>query len=160
MLKVKKLHPDAITPTVVNPGEDLAYDLYALEDTLLQPGKVCKVRTGISATSYKTEGTNTKDAHYSQTKLGMLIRDRSSMASKGIFTHGGVLDAGYTGEIMVLMTCLETGETLGHILPKGSKIAQMIPVEVLTQGEIVELNTDEELAHSNRGKNGCGSSGA
>ena len=51
------------------------------------------------------------------------------MAARGIATTGGVIDAGYRGEILVLMTNL--GETAVE-LKAGEKIAQMIPVPVLT----------------------------
>ena len=32
MLKVKRLSPGAILPTVAHPGEDIGYDLYSCED--------------------------------------------------------------------------------------------------------------------------------
>ena len=51
------------------------------------------------------------------------------MAARGIATTGGVIDAGYRGEILVLMTNL--GEAAVE-LKAGEKIAQMIPVPVLT----------------------------
>lgn len=35
-------------PTVVNPGEDLGYDIYAAEPVLLLPGRVVRVRNGIA----------------------------------------------------------------------------------------------------------------
>ncbi len=35
MLKVKKLSPDAVLPTVAHPGEDIGYDLYSSEDVTL-----------------------------------------------------------------------------------------------------------------------------
>lgn len=153
MLKVKKLHADAITPTVANPREDLGYDLYSVEEVLLEPGKVYKVKTGLAATAYKQ--VYHQGCLLSTEKLGMLIRDRSSMASKGIFTHGGVLDGGYTGEIKVLMTTFEP-----FLITKKMKFAQMVPVDILTTEEIIELNTDEELDQSTRGSEGFGSSGA
>ena len=34
------------------------------------------------------------------------IRDKSSLASNGILTLGGVIDNDYTGEIIVIMTSL------------------------------------------------------
>ena len=69
----------------------------------------------------------------------------------GIVT-GGVIDAGYRGEILVLMTNL--GETAIE-LKAGEKIAQMVPVPVLTG--IVE--TVESLEDSARAEKGFGSSG-
>jgi len=52
------------------------------------------------------------------------VRDRSSMAAKGIATTAGVIDAGYRGEILILM------DQSGHhplAISAGEKIAQMIP---------------------------------
>jgi hypothetical protein len=49
LLKVQKLDPQAKIPTCEHPGEDLAYDLYALADATLTPGVPSKVRTGIAA---------------------------------------------------------------------------------------------------------------
>jgi dUTP pyrophosphatase len=84
--------------------------------------------------------------------LGLLVRDRSSMAAKGIATTAGVIDAGYRGEILILMTNL--GE-VSLSIKAGEKIAQMIPVPVLT-GAIEEVSSLEE---SLRAEKGFGSSG-
>lgn len=143
-LKVKLLTPTAKAPTVAHPGEDLAYDLYASEKTTIWPGRVCKVKTGIAVSSVCEI---LKDR---LSRGGLIIKDRSSMAAQGIFTHAGVVDSGYTGEIVVLMTSLDHAT----ILP-GDKIAQMIPVSIFTG--VVEVV--EELAVSERGAKGFGSSG-
>jgi dUTP pyrophosphatase len=82
----------------------------------------------------------------------LLVRDRSSMAAKGIATTAGVIDAGYRGEILVLMTNL--GEAAVEV-KAGEKIAQIIPVPVLTG--VVE--TVESLEESARAEKGFGSSG-
>ena len=74
------------------------------------------------------------------------------MAARGIATTAGVIDAGYRGEILVLMTNL--GETAVE-LKAGEKIAQMIPVPVLT-GLVQEVETLEESARAGKG---FGSSG-
>jgi dUTP pyrophosphatase len=74
------------------------------------------------------------------------------MASRGIATTGGVIDAGYRGEILVLMTNLGDAEIE---IKAGEKIAQMIPVPVLT-GAVEEVDTLEESA---RAEKGFGSSG-
>ena len=63
-----------------------------------------------------------------------------------------MIDAGYRGEILVLMTNL--GETAVE-LKAGEKIAQMIPVPVLT-GDVAEV---ESLEDSARAEKGFGSSG-
>ena len=84
--------------------------------------------------------------------LGLLVRDRSSMAARGIATTAGVIDAGYRGEVQILMTNLGS-ETVE--LKAGEKIAQMIPVPVLT-GLVQEVETLEDSA---RAEKGFGSSG-
>jgi len=144
MLRVKLLHPAARTPVVAHPGEDLGYDLFSLEPALLAPRVTVRVRTGIAV-----------EARHPATgvPLGLLVRDRSSMAAKGIATTAGVIDAGYRGEILILMTNL--GDTPLEI-KAGEKIAQMIPVPVLT-GPVQEVETLEVSA---RAEKGFGSSGA
>jgi dUTP pyrophosphatase len=143
MLRVKLLEPGAKLPVVAHPGEDLGYDLFALEVVTLAPSATVRVRTGIAV-----------EARHPQTgvPLGLLVRDRSSMASRGIATTAGVIDAGYRGEILVLMTNL--GESAVE-LKAGEKIAQMIPIPVLT-GLVEEVETLEVSA---RAEKGFGSSG-
>jgi dUTP pyrophosphatase len=143
MLRVKLLEKDARPPVVAHPGEDLGYDLFALEGVALSPRATVKVRTGIAVEA--------RDPR-SGAPLGLLVRDRSSMASKGLATTGGVIDAGYRGEILVLMTNL--GDQAVE-LRAGEKIAQMIPVPVLT-GAVVVV---ESLEDSARAGKGFGSSG-
>ena len=88
MLRVKLLETGAKLPVVAHPGEDLGYDLFALEAATLASRATVKVRTGIAV-----------EARHPQTgvPLGLLVRDRSSMASRGIATTAGVIDAGYRG---------------------------------------------------------------
>ncbi len=143
MLRVKLLEAGARLPEVAHPGEDLGYDIFALEPASLTPRTAVRVRTGIAV-----------EARHPETgaPLGLLIRDRSSMSARGVATTGGVIDAGYRGEILVLMTNL--GEETVQ-LKAGEKIAQMIPVPVLTgRGEAVS-----ELEDSARAEKGFGSSG-
>ena len=143
MLRVKLLQAGAKAPVVAHPGEDLGYDLFALEDTTLRSRSTVRVRTGIAVEVRNPE---------TGAPLGLLVRDRSSMAARGIATTGGVIDAGYRGEILVLMTNL--GEAVVE-LKAGEKIAQMVPVPVLT-GEVVAV---ESLEDSARAAKGFGSSG-
>lgn len=177
MLKVKKLVPHAILPTVGHPGEDLGYDVFASEDTVLPLGVTVAVPTGISA-RYEVDQFPFGTSGIIPRKFGLLIKDRSSMAAKGIKTSAGVVDAGYTGELKVLMTntnwehthkycglngydinpdypyCTET--RFGYLIRAGDKIAQMIPTEVFTAGTIIEV---EELGQTSRGEGGFGSTG-
>jgi dUTP pyrophosphatase len=139
-LNVKLLDGSAKIPTVAHPGEDIGYDLYANGDHTLVPGRVHRVPTGVAVAGMVNE-----------LPLGFLVKDRSSMASKGVFTHGGVIDSSYRGEIVVLMT------TLADIyeIRSGDRIAQLVPTPVLT-GTITESS---ELTGGARGSQGFGSSG-
>jgi dUTP pyrophosphatase len=163
MLKVKLLHPEAQAPTVAHAGSDLGFDLYSVEDVVLEPGVPIKVRTGIAV-----EGPP---------GWGFVLGDRSSMAAKGITYAGGRIDAGYRGEILVCLvnvnqpdyslrtirdvTGIITEVTLDRsdvrvTIRKGDKIAQMSPFEARTQLQVAVV---EELSESNRGAKGFGSSG-
>jgi dUTP pyrophosphatase len=137
-LDVKLLVPGAKAPTVVHAGSDLGYDLYALDSVTLRPGAVQKVRTGVAVEAYFAPAPSPYEELFGYRPMGLLVRDRSSMASKGVFTHGGVIDAGYRGEMLVLMTTLE-----------------VIPVASMT-GEVTVV---DELREAARGTDGFGSSG-
>jgi dUTP pyrophosphatase len=168
---VKKLRQRATLPTCSNPGEDLAFDIYADQDVLLHPGKVSKIHTGIAAQFAPWAFV---DSWPDKKKYGLLIRDRSSLAAKGITVSGGVVDSSYSGEIIVLLT-LEPETDLhwtedcddnycssgqhaypGYKIKAGDKVAQLIPVEVFTG---VEIRQVEELPFQKRGDKGFGSTG-
>ena len=143
MLRVKLLDAAAHLPVVAHPGEDLGYDVFALESVAVAPDATVRVRTGIAV-----------EARHPQTgePLGLIVRDRSSVASRGLATTAGVIDAGYRGEILIVMTNL--GSETQH-LKAGEKIAQMIPVPVLTGA----VQPAEVLEDSTRTDKGFGSSG-
>ncbi len=144
----KKTHEKAKAPHVAHPGEDLAYDLFAAEDITLTPGRVTLVRTGIAIQFDPPHGA--------------IVKDRSSMALRGIKTSAGVIDTGYRGEILVPMTLdmnspsATDGLHGGYRINAGDKIAQMIPVKPLTTFEVEER---EFLKEAVRGEKGFGSSG-
>lgn len=143
MLRVQLLEPGARLPLVAHPGEDLGYDLFLLHGVQLAPLSATRLRTGIAV-----------EARHPATgaPLGLLVRDRSSMAARGLVCTGGVIDAGYRGEILVVMTNLSSAPI---DLRAGDKIAQMVPVPVLTGP--VEAVAD--LEGSQRAAQGFGSSG-
>jgi len=143
MLRVKRLDAAARLPVVAHPGEDLGYDVFSLEGAVLVPHQTLRVRTGIAVEARDPETGE---------PLGLLVRDRSSMAARGVATTAGVIDAGYRGEVLIVMTNL--GDAPVEI-KAGEKIAQMIPVPVLT-GTIEEV---ESLEVSAREAKGFGSSG-
>ena len=86
-VKVQKIKENAIIPKYAHSG-DAGLDLYNLEDELIGPGRGKAIHTGISLA-------------LSKGFVG-LVADRSSLAKKGLKTAGGVIDAGYRGEIIVV----------------------------------------------------------
>lgn len=142
MLRVKLLSPDAKAPTVAHPGEDLGYDLYSAATLTITPRGHAIVPTGIAVECTSASGE----------KMGALLRDKSSMAARRLAVTGGVIDAGYRGEIRVLMENL--GDSPAEIRA-GDKIANLIPYPVLTS----EVKVVDELADSKRQGGGFGSTG-
>ena len=141
---VKLLAPDALPPTVAHAGEDIAYDFYAYEDKTSEHGEVVKIRTGVAARAFRDS-----------TPLGVLFQTRSGMASNGFSVEGGVIDSRYTGELIVLLSRKNGAFEGGFTMKKGDKIAQAVPVEVLT-GAVVVV---DELEAGTRGDRGFGSTG-
>ena len=137
MLKVKKLTPDALVPTVAHPGEDIGFDLYSNEDVEIVAGGMAGIHTGIAIEFVP--------------KAGGIVKTRSGMAKQRLLCNAGVIDAGYRGELVILM------ENLGaqpYQVRKGDKIAQLLEHPYLA-GPVVE----DELSETLRGEKGFGSSG-
>jgi dUTP pyrophosphatase len=142
MLRCKLLSSQAKAPTIAHPGEDLGYDLYSAETVVLAARGHAIVPTGISIEVTSASGE----------AMGALVRDRSSMAARRIITTAGVIDAGYRGEVKILMENLGEQEQTIHA---GDKIANLLPYPVLT----TEVEVVGDLAESKRGAGGFGSSG-
>lgn len=135
---VKKLHPEAKLPIRAH-AEDAGLDLFSLESAELAPFGNAMVRTGIALElQHGTVG---------------LIWDRSSMAKKGFKTAGGVIDAGYRGEVQVVFRNL-TDQILK--IEKGDKIAQLLIQEVL----LPQVAEAIDLGETQRGQSGFGSTGS
>jgi dUTP pyrophosphatase len=143
MIKVRLHRKEAKAPTVAHPGEDLGYDVYAAENVTIPARGGAVVPTGVSVELISdAEGK----------PMGALIRDRSSMAVKHIIATAGVIDAGYRGEIRIVMENLGASDFEIHA---GDKVANLIPYPVLTS----TVEVVEELAESGRGAGGFGSTG-
>lgn len=142
MLRCKLLRPEATAPSIAHPGEDLGYDLYSAETVVFPPRGHAIVPTGISIELTASDGT----------PMGALVRDRSSIAARRLITTAGVIDAGYRGEIKIVMENLADAEQTIH---KGDKIANLLPYPVLT----TPVEVVDDLAGSKRGEKGFGSSG-
>jgi len=142
MLRVKLLNASAKAPTVAHPGEDLGYDIYACFMMIVAPRNHAIVPTGIAIECTSSDGE----------PMGALLRDKSSMAARRLALTGGVIDAGYRGEIKVLM---ENLSDTPQVINAGDKIANLIPYPVLTG----EVQVVDDLAESKRKAGGFGSSG-
>lgn len=136
-IRVKKIDPAARLPRYQHPG-DAGLDLFAGVEATLAPGEVKAIPTGICLAI--PEGY-----------VG-LIWDKSGLSLAGVHRLAGVVDAGYRGEVRVVMANL-SGQPF--TVQKGMKIAQMLiqPVESV---EIIEV---EELDETSRGEGGFGSTG-
>ena len=88
-MEIVLMNDGAIIPARVSKGS-AGLDLYSNID--IDINSIKKVNTGIRISLQE-------DTYGS-------IREKSSLATKGILTLGGVIDSGYTGEIIVIMTSL------------------------------------------------------
>lgn len=140
-LKVRRLDARARLPTRAYPG-DAGLDLYALEDGVLEPGERASIRTGVAV-------------EIPEGQAGLVL-PRSGLAAKhgiALVNAPGLIDAGYRGEVRVLL--LNTDPSASFEIAPGDRIAQLLLVRVETPA-VVEV---EELALSERGAGGFGSSG-
>lgn len=142
MLLVKKLDKNATLPTVAHPEEDLGFDLRCLEAVMIPTKGFNSVKTGIAAQYKDRLGS----------ACGLKVEGRSSLASQGIFTMGGIIDATYEGEIVVFLGNLSEKD---KYFLKGDKIAQLVPHKELADS----VKEVEYLEEGNRGARGFGSSG-
>jgi dUTP pyrophosphatase len=137
-LKIKKLSLDIPDARYAKSG-DAGFDLYARETVTLLPGKQTTIATGIAI-------------EIPEGYVG-LIWDKSGLATTfGLKTLGGVVDAGYRGEVMVGMINLSDQ---AYTFEAGHKVAQMI----IQKFETVSFEMAEELSESERADTGFGSSG-
>ena len=148
-MEIVLINDDAIIPTRASKGS-AGLDLYSDIDVDIEINSIKKVNTGIRIS-------------LPENSYGS-IRDKSSLAAKGILTLGGVIDNDYTGEIIVIMTSLIEPIKI----KKGQKIAQLIvynisyreikKVKYLKEterndkgfGEIDKIDLDKELDKINR----------
>lgn len=137
----KKLHEDA-KPPYKKYITDAGWDLCAIEDVIIRPFHTTKVKTGLAIAIPKNH-------------VG-LIWDRSGMGAKGVHRFAGVIDHGYTDEIIVCLNYLDvTDISEPYQVKKGDRIAQLI-IQEIPELFFVEM---EELPESERGKAGFGSTG-
>ena len=150
-IKIKKLHVNAVTPTYAHQG-DACFDLYAASvgtySTIGLP-----VYKGIPLVCGTGLAFEMPESHV------MLVFSRSGHGFKHdirLANCVGVIDATYSGEVMVKLTCDDENEDAPPYLVKpGDRIAQAMILPV----ESVEFQVVEQLALTERGVGGFGSSG-
>lgn len=140
-LLIKRLNDDARMPARANPG-DAGLDLHAAEDATIKPGARASVGTGIALAI--------PDGYAG------LVLPRSGLAAKhgvGVVNAPGLIDAGYRGEVRVLLINHDRDEPF--VVTRGDRIAQL----VLQRIEAPVLREVDDLPGSVRGEGGFGSSG-
>src|SRR5215467_909810 len=139
-LSVARLQDDAKLPSRAHEG-DAGLDLYACEAAHIGPGERWSVGTGVAV--------EIPEGHAG------LVLPRSGLAREhgiSLVNSPGLIDAGYRGEVAVLLLNNDPAETF-RVAP-GERIAQLVVVAVALP-EVVEA----ALADSERGAGGFGSSG-
>lgn len=149
-LQIKKLHPQAVIPSYAKPG-DAGMDLTSVHSYMDENGRLV-VHTGIAV--------KIPDGFVG------LIFPRSSISKKhlALTNSVGVIDSGYTGEILFKFAPTphfnmeETyGTDYGDMISfyPGDRVGQLI---VIPYPEVL-FEEVEELPKTDRGEDGFGSSG-
>ena len=138
-IKFQKLHPDAQVPSYAHTG-DAGADVYSVVEVTLQPSDRAAIPTGLAV----------------DIPLGyeIQVRPKSGLALKhglAVLNSPGTVDAGYRGEIQVIVINLGK-ESFTFV--KGQKIAHLFLKPVI-QAQYIE----GELGTSDRGVGGFGSTG-
>ena len=140
-LPIARLRENASMPARAYDG-DAGLDLSACERVVIGPGERAAVGTGLAVA--------VPEGHAG------LVLPRSGLAAKhgiSIVNAPGLVDAGYRGEVKVLL--LNTDQAESFTVEPGMRIAQLIVVS-LPGVRPVEF---DELPASERGAGGFGSSG-
>ncbi len=138
---IQRLDPELPLPAYSHPG-DAGADLVAAEDVVLAPGERAMVPTGVAIAL--------PDGY------AAFVHPRSGLAHRfgvGIVNAPGTVDAGYRGEIKVLLVNHDRHDTVR--LRRGDRIAQL----VIQRVERARFHEVELLPGSARGEGGYGSTG-
>jgi dUTP pyrophosphatase len=140
-IAVVRLDPDLPLPSYAHPG-DAGADLHTTVDITLGPGERAMVPTGLSIAL--------PDGYVG------LVHPRSGLAARhglSIVNSPGTVDAGYRGEIKVMLINHDRTESV--TLARGDRIAQLV-VQKFERARFVEVGV---LPDSVRGAGGYGSTG-
>jgi dUTP pyrophosphatase len=140
-LPVAKLKEGARLPKRAHEG-DAGLDLYACEEAHIGPGERWSVGTGVAV--------EIPDGHAG------LVLPRSGIARDhgiSLVNSPGLIDAGYRGELRVLLLNTDPAETFR--VSVGDRIAQLVIAPIALPAPVEK----PELTESGRGGGGFGSSG-
>ncbi|MBP3076834.1 MULTISPECIES: dUTP diphosphatase [Streptomyces] len=140
-LRVRRLHPEVPLPAYGNPG-DAGADLCTTEPAVLAPGERAVLPAGIAIAL--PEG------------YAAFVHPRSGLAARcglALVNAPGTIDAGYRGEIKVIVVNLDPRESVRF--ERFDRIAQL----VVQQVETVRFHEVPELPGSVRAEGGFGSTG-
>ncbi len=143
-LRVTRLRDDAVLPTRSH-ASDAGLDLSACEEMTIGPGERALVSTGLAVE------IPADHAGIVAPRSGLALRHGIS-----IVNTPGVIDAGYRGEVQVLLLNTDRRDTF--TVERGMRIAQLLVMPV-TPVRVVEVSELTELSASARGTDGFGSSG-
>lgn len=138
---IQRLEPTLPLPEYAHPG-DAGADLYAAEQVRLAPGERAMVPTGVAIAL--------PDGY------AAFVHPRSGLAHRlgvGIVNAPGTVDAGYRGEIKVLLINHDLLRAVQ--VNRGDRIAQLVVQRV----ERAVFHEVERLPGSARGDGGHGSTG-
>ena len=138
---VTRLDPDLPLPAYEHPG-DAGLDLRSRIDIVLEPGMRALVPTGVAIAL--------PPGHVA------LVCARSGLALRngiGLVNAPGVGDAGYRGEIGVIL--INHDPATAVTISRGDRIAQLL----IQQVGVARLIEVRELPGSHRGEGGFGSTG-
>ena len=90
-MEIVLINDNAIIPTRAS-ERSAGLDLYSSIDACIEIGSIKKINAGICVSLPKNSSGS--------------IRDKSSLATDGLLTLGGVIDNGYAGEIIIIMASL------------------------------------------------------
>jgi dUTP pyrophosphatase len=140
-VRIRRLDTGIPLPAYAHPG-DAGADLCTTVEVRLEPGERALVPTGISLAL--------------PTGFVGLVHPRSGLAARcglSIVNSPGTVDAGYRGEVKVMLVNLDPSEPIE--LHRGDRIAQLV-VQRVEEARFVEV---DELPPSVRGAGGYGSTG-
>jgi dUTP pyrophosphatase len=133
-----KLKMDAKIPAKAH-DSDAGYDLFAVKDTVILPGQVTVVETGIALEIPKG--------------YWFSLRDKSGRAFQGLHVLGGVIDQEFRGEIKVMMINFTRKPIT---IARHEKVCNLILLQAAPSimFEIQQFSNETE-----RGEGGFGSTG-